>query len=243
MRIAVADDNARETELLCSLINEYSESNRLNMTIDSFSDGDELVDNFAPEKYDIVFLDIFMKNLDGVSAAEELRQKDSRLFIVFLTESGGFMSRAFSVHAFDYITKPADRSRIFKVLDDFCALTPSKTSFLELVFNRKKIKLSFCDIIYASSSGHYTEILSKGEILYKPSVPFSSVFDRLSQDERFLLINRGILVNMDFISSFDKNTCILNNSSAFPVRVRERASVERKWQDYTFKKIHERLRG
>ena len=60
----------------------------------------------------------------------------------------------------------------------------------------------------------------------------------LTSDNCFLLINKGILVNMDHIIKFENKTCLLTGGISLPVRVREYAQIEQAWLDYIFAQIH-----
>lgn len=243
MRIAIVDDVKADAETVKGLLTLWGEERAVELKISLFSGGEEFLAAFEPECFDAVFMDIYMGGITGAQTAAAMRERELRTVLVFLTSSNEHIRDAFACHAFEYIEKPPTRDRIFTVMDDIVKILPSEERYIEFICNRQTVRLLYSKVIAAVSVDHYLEITDSSDNTYKTRMNLYELSDRLLTDDRFLLINRGILVNMDFISSFDKNTCLLNNSSTFPVKVRERASVEKKWQDYTFKKIHERLRG
>ena len=61
--------------------------------------------------------------------------------------------------------------------------------------------------------------------------------EQLSEDPRFLLILRGVLVNMDAIIAFDKTSCLMEGNLRFPINLRNSRQLMQIWQNYTFRKI------
>lgn len=72
-----------------------------------------LVEELDPQ---VIFLDIEMPKLDGIECARLISDIDPKKMIVFATAHPGYMSDAFEVYAFDYITKPFKVDRIMKTL-------------------------------------------------------------------------------------------------------------------------------
>lgn len=66
--------------------------------------------------------------------------------------------------------------------------------------------------------------------------------EQTDNDPRFILINRGIVVNADYIISFENNCCILDNGTRLPISVRKRVNIEQSVQNYNFDKIRSRQR-
>lgn len=66
--------------------------------------------------------------------------------------------------------------------------------------------------------------------------------EQVGNDERFILINKGIIVNADYVTDFDNNCCILENGTRLPVRVRDRLVIKQSVRDYNFSKIRKKQR-
>lgn len=64
--------------------------------------------------------------------------------------------------------------------------------------------------------------------------------EELENEPRFLLVNRGILVNMDFIQKFQDGMCQLEGGIMMPANVRNSKSIEDIWHNYLFTKIRNR---
>ena len=86
----------------------------------------------------MVFMDIYMDGMDGVSAAARMRERDKNCLLVFLTSSAEFMPEAFSCHAFEYVTKPFSGERIAAVLRDALKVLPDTARYIEIQSDRKR---------------------------------------------------------------------------------------------------------
>ena len=238
MNIAFVNDKIEESEEMLQMINEYKHEKNLFFTVDFFRSGEKFLEHFTVSKYAIIFMDVYMEGIDGVETCRRIRRIDSKCIIIFLTISGDFMPEAFSCHAFDYIQKPPSRERIYKVLTDTLQVLPQTFRTLEFSFNRRIIKLLYSDILCITANKHNTDITDRNGNTFSPHKPFSDIILPLEKDNRFLQINRGILVNMYYILNFDERSCHLIRDISLPVRVRERIQIEKQWQDYMFSQIH-----
>ena len=83
MRAAFVDNNRQDMDTLISMITKYS-NNSFNITsYDIYLNGESFLSEFSTNKYDIVFLDIFMDKLTGVDVAFELRKTDKMFKLYF----------------------------------------------------------------------------------------------------------------------------------------------------------------
>ena len=84
MRLAIADDESVYRKQISDLI--ISLYGRENVSCYLYSDGTELIRSFENNfPLDAVFLDIEMKDLDGMSTAKKIREFNKEIPIIFLT--------------------------------------------------------------------------------------------------------------------------------------------------------------
>lgn len=67
-----------------------------------YSDGDQIVNKYQSQ-YDIILMDVEMKFMDGMSAAEEIRKVDTEVVIIFITNMAQYAIRGYAVDALDYV--------------------------------------------------------------------------------------------------------------------------------------------
>ena len=112
-RILVVDDEPDLTKL-CSLALEYH-----GFKVDTFNDPQEALSNYKPDYYDLVILDIKMPKMDGFQLYDEIKKKDHKAKVCFLTASELYYEefRKKEYHALDknlFIRKPIDNEELVK---------------------------------------------------------------------------------------------------------------------------------
>jgi DNA-binding response OmpR family regulator len=79
--IMVVDDEADLT-MLCGIALEY-----YGFKVDTFTDPQKALSNYKPGYYDLVILDIMMPKMDGFQLYNEIKKKDQKAKVCFLTAS------------------------------------------------------------------------------------------------------------------------------------------------------------
>lgn len=237
MKIAFVDDEQEYLDEMSRLCVSFGEDRGYPIETISFGSGEAFLEAFAEGSFDLVFMDIYMEGMDGIATALKLRRQDSGCLLVFLTSSVDFMPDAFSCHAFEYITKPFSKERIFAVLSDALKVLPQEQKYIELAADRKSVHVFLDEITSAVTDAHYLDItLACGKIL-RPRMTMPEFIKKTGGDARFILINKGIAVNAEHILEFKRDCCVMENGAKFPVRVRDSAKVEQMVMDYHFEKI------
>lgn len=72
MHIAIVEDDPATRAQLAEYIQRYTRQYGTTFQVDTFADGDEIAENYRPV-YDILFMDIEMKHLDGMETARRIR--------------------------------------------------------------------------------------------------------------------------------------------------------------------------
>jgi CheY-like chemotaxis protein len=112
-RILAVDDEPDLT-MLCSLALEY-----YGFKVDTFNDPQEALSNYKPDHYDLVILDIKMPKMDGFELYDEIKKKDQKAKICFLTASELYYEefRKKEYYALDknlFIRKPIGNEELLK---------------------------------------------------------------------------------------------------------------------------------
>lgn len=236
MNIAIVDDMLMEIELLKEILADYNASHTVELTVDSFQSVNSFLEAFRPYSYSLIFMDIYMDEMSGVDATREIRKVDRDVPLVFLTTSSNHMPEAFSFHAYDYITKPATPARIYQLMDDITKLNgDSEDMYFDFVIDHINHHLAYSDIMAIRTTvANYLEIIDKDGNAYKIRQTFSAVSEMFEYDSRFLLLLRGILVNMDYIVNLYDNSCELQHDIMLPVNVRYFRKICQTYNNYCF---------
>ena len=222
MRIAICDDENRIAEQLKALIESAVKS--LDVWIETYTDGNELLGKFDQKKYDIVFLDIEMPAIDGLSVARKLREMSAEVFIVFLTSHVEYAIKGYEVNALRYLTKPPEKEKVYEIIEHVQKKqADEKCLWIKDAEGECKLKLS--EIVYI-------EALNQKMIVHTVSGTHE-VWGKLSDYEEklgkdgFFRIHRSFLVSLSKVSGIMGRNIRMLGGDELPVgRTKENAFRE-----------------
>ena len=107
IRIALVEDEDIYVKQMQKYLEQYSRENGLKINLKVFGDGEDILEYYTGQ-YDIILLDIQMQFMDGMTAAEKIRELDPKVILIFVTNMVQYAVQGYSVDAMDYILKPVD---------------------------------------------------------------------------------------------------------------------------------------
>ena len=112
----IAVDNAPELlERLSRILRSIEEIELLGV----FEEAVAVVDYVREHSVDMVFTDIVMPDISGISLAAELHKLDPAPAVVLMSSIPGFSLEAWKIHAFGFIEKPYTRAQIVKMIKQY----------------------------------------------------------------------------------------------------------------------------
>lgn len=212
MRIAVCDDEELfriefKSVLDKVLINaEYD--------IDTFSGGSSLYEAFLKNPFDLVFLDIEMPGIDGITLAKRLRAVSENVQIVFLTSHIEYALEGYEVNALRYLVKPVDMNKLSEVLK---YILDKKNNSRQIMIKQEgeDIVIDISDIIYMESMDKNVRIVtSKSEYITRYNI---SDYEEELKNSGFLRIHRGYLISLSKVKKIVKNDVVMDGDISLPV--------------------------
>ncbi len=202
MRIAICDDDKEFLKSMRSLL-ERSEPSLDNM-VSCYQSGERLLEAFESKEvhYDVIFMDIELEGMDGITLAKKLRAVNDETFLVFLTNYAEYAIAGYEARAFRYLLKPVDEKDIQKLLADIRKEWGSRQS-LRIMVESRELLLPLEKINYMDAQKKYTTIYA-GEQQYLSRVSLSD-YEKQLQDKGFFRIHRKYLVNLCNITGWDKH--------------------------------------
>ena len=199
IRVAIVDDEREYVEQLAGFFKVYHEQNNTQFICDTYLDGIDLVSENS-NVYDIVFLDIDMKLLNGVDTAKKLREYNQQVVIIFLTKLAQYAIRGYEVSAFDFILKPIDYNtfalkmkRILNAVRQ--AVNDTK---IQIRHDGNAIVISARDILYVEVIAH--------KVIYHTSGGDYEIYGKIKEIERklaeteFFRCHRAFIVNLKHVT-------------------------------------------
>ena len=107
VKIAIVEDEAASAQLLEECLLRYRTEAGAEMMITRFSNAEELLRDYRGE-FDLLFMDVDMPGINGIDASRRLREMDSRVVLIFVTNLAQYAIYGYEVDALDYILKPVN---------------------------------------------------------------------------------------------------------------------------------------
>lgn len=210
---------------LSNLLKQYKTTQQLPMQIRTFHSGTELLFNYIPGSFDVIFLDIFMNNENGVDCALKLRQVDEDVNIIFLTSSSEFGVKSYDVRAVDYIIKPATLEKLSRALC-YCKINDSQNEpAITVTTNHQPLEIIIERVLYADFQNRCACIHLK-DCLVPVLGSFTELSKQLTAYPQFMSCFRGIVVNLKQVREVYGDYLILKNGEQLPISRRLQRQVQ-----------------
>lgn len=224
MTCILVDDEPHARRYLHDLLKNESEVE----VVGDFKNGREALDYMTKHTPDVIFLDIHMPGMDGLSLAKILNGKKS--LVVFTTAYDHHAVEAFELEAFDYLLKPFDKNRFTQVLErakeriamnsqadlnlkvkqlfqDFESNQSPHLTTLEFKERGLHKSIAVNDVTCFEASSVYVQVHTATQsTLYRTSL---SLLEQQLPPEQFVRIHRSLIINKDLVRSFQ----YLNNNT------------------------------
>ncbi len=214
LRIAVVDDE----KIIRDQMKNFIIKQGAKYDVESYDSGQALLK--SGKMFDIIFIDIQMKGMNGIETAKKIREgnlpengqsaKCSEPVLIFITGLKEYVFDAFDVCAFHYLLKPIREEKFAEVFSR-AALEIKKRNNQkppQLFIKSKGLLLYQGSILYLESRGKKVAIH-----MLRETIEIYGVLNKLERQlsECFYRCHRGYLVNMAYVTEFDLDNIILNN--------------------------------
>ncbi len=218
LRIAICDDEKYICDYIEKRTINYLAKADEEADIAVFLDGAPLLKECEknPAGFDIIFLDIKMKTINGVDCAKLLRDTGVEALIVFVTSSAEYVFSGYEVKAFRYILK-TDLENAFDRIFGECLreLSKSDDSYYTVKTASSVKNISVNDILYFESNKRVLVIHLKND-----EISFYGKLDDVENQldgKDFIRTHQSYFVNAKKIKCVEKDRVQLQNGETIPV--------------------------
>ena len=224
MKIAVVEDEDLAAKQLEDCLQRYAKENDFCVEVVRFADPTPLLAQYKPI-YDMIFMDIVMPHINGFTAAQQLRQLDEEVLLVFVTNMQNYAVKGYEVSAFDFIVKPITYKVMRLKMDRAVkALAAQKRGeSISVAVNGALKVLPLREIYYVEISGH--------TLTYHAQSGDYSVRDSLERAEaalggNFARCNQCYLVNLAYVTQFGQSSIEVAGSELAVSRNRKKSFMQ-----------------
>ena len=229
LSIAVCDDEIVECCRIAGKIKVILKEMGIPCMIQQFCSGWELIQ--SANNSDIIFLDIIMRDLDGMKTAEIFRKNAFDKILVFISSSREYVFDAYDVEAFQYLLKPIEEKKLRNVLQRAVLKTEQGCQeFLIVSKERQKQKLFLDDIYYFEIKGRRVEVHgTDGIFTYYEQI---GILENHLQKKGFFRCHKSYLINLKYVSVYNRQEVILDNGEKIVIAKRRYEEFCREILDY-----------
>ena len=203
------DDEFESAELLSKHIERYTKECGVLFNISRFKNGLNFIEDYTP-KFDIVFMDIDMPQMNGLEAVEKLRKIDSTVQVVFVTYLSKYATHGYKYDALDYMVKPISYSafritmnralqRCARKKRDTVILPSSEGDICIELICLSYVEINNHDITYHTTKGVFTAYGTMRSI------------EKQLPPKQFCKCNRCYLVNLRSVTRIQGNTVFIGD--------------------------------
>jgi len=239
MRIAICEDTKTDALHLRKAVERYFSENQIAAEIDLFESGESFLAEFAPEKYQIVFMDIFMSEngLNGMETAKKLKDIDEEVSIIFTTTTTEYSIEGYNVAVY-YIVKPVEYENLIRAMQKCRNLLERHAASIEIAVNRSLLKIRLRDIYYVEVQGRNCVFVTEDEKVTSVRT-FSGLLQELG-GMPFLQCHRSYIVNLYHVERLENRDFILKNGQIIPISKHILPEVRAIFRQFLRNEIRER---
>lgn len=204
VRIAVVENDQEYIDVLSDYIQTYMKERGLPLDLKVFRDGSHITFDYKPV-YDIIFMDIEMPGMDGMTAAEKIRKVHPDVTLIFVTNMAQYAVQGYKVRARSYLLKPVNYySFAFELEEAVDALSLRQEDYLLVTGEEGFLKLGIGSVCYVESQLHHAYIHTRDEVI-QIRESMKNLESRLSKFY-FCRCHVSYLVNLAYVSGVYGNT-------------------------------------
>ncbi len=216
IRLAIVEDEKAYADTIKEYIERYSEETGVLFQVTHFTDGVEVIDNYKMN-YDLILMDIEMEQMDGMKAAERIREKDDEVVLIFITNMTQYAVKGYMVDAMSYLLKPVPYFAFSQEMDrSLKKIRRRNDAFLMVPHRNGMVRVNAKDIIYIESYKHHVIINTTTD----ERISFVSTMKMMEEkllSEHFYRCNNGYLVNLSYVLGVEGSEVILSDKRRLPV--------------------------
>ncbi len=228
MKILICDDEQTYLNTLRIHIEEYMMNHHILYTITALSDPVQILNEDAA--FDLAFLDIQMPGVDGLTLAKQLRRRNPKLALFFVTNYDEYQDDAMDLQAFRFFEKPFNTKRLYAGLDKAMEYIDGAYVDIYLSEDGAQQRVIADDILYITRVGRRISIVTATQD-FCATEKFDDLCEKLPQ-LFFYPVHKSFFVNLHHVERYTYTELLLNNGTRIPIAPRKQSAFHKFWFEY-----------
>lgn len=203
VKIAICDDNTEDITMLSEALIKYDPL----FEITSYTSGKTLVEELQDNSFfaDLLFLDIYMPEMNGILTAKKIRDKMKDIKIIFLSSSKDHYPEAYELFAFNYMEKPFQKERLYAILDRALGELQKDSAYKISIQYKGAIHIvDYQDILYIESKDKLLLFHLADGNTYKCYGKLDKIISKIPE-RLFIRCHQSFLVNTSHVTEMKEN--------------------------------------
>lgn len=226
MKLLICDDSQINIDLVLFLVDIFEKKYNVEFEKDTRLSGDFILTE--KNSYDIAIVDVEMPGISGIELSQKLKEINPQIRIMILTAFDNYLDYAMKIQVFRYLSKPIDRNRFIRNLEEAVEEYNKTNKKLTLKSNDSFIVINTNDILYLERKTGGTAVVTiNGELEVKEKLDECKKL--INQPDIFVHSHNSIVVNLQNVVNFDKSIVTLQKNDKETV---ETYMSQRKYKEF-----------
>lgn len=218
MRIAICDNDEQELAHLSTLISKYRISRGVSIECACFHSSIDFLCDMKSGKYELVLLNAFMPEISGMQAAQELREFDKNVKIIFISSSPEFAVESYRVEAYHYLLKPVNADLLFPLIDGARNdISAGKEQGLVLKSRKGIVRVSYAELEYVEVINKTVSFHLANDVIYEVTAALADFEEKILARPEFLKTHRSYLANLNYVQAVNTDHIVTKNGHSIPI--------------------------
>ena len=214
LKIAILDDDKIDSQYLFDYLTNWALKNEMVIKIDTYNSSENFIFHYVDNKeYDLLLLDIEMKQINGIELAKMIRKDNHTVQIIFITGYSDYLSDGYDVEALHYLLKPVDEVKLDTVLKRAVDKINQAGRCLYLKVQGEMLQIPLYEIRYIDVVSNYITIHGTKDITVKKTLKEIETM----LDHTFYKASRSLIVNLNEIRKVTKKEIYLADQTILPL--------------------------
>ena len=228
MDVAIVDDDKDSRNYLEGLLKSF---NYFDITVTQFDNGQTFIEGLGKSKFSLIFLDIEMPEINGISLAKEIHSIDAKTLIIFVINHSSYISEAIRNYAFQYLVKPVKNEELTIELTRAHKELSRRNQKIEINVRERKIIVNVSDIEYIESRNKKVVITMRDKTVFESKGKLSD-YSKLLSYHNFSSCHKSYLINLEYVKEIGHESITMAGGRYIPVSRSQRDVFKKAYNMY-----------